>query len=151
MVGTDHNMRSGSSWRLFYAVNLGFFRHHWWMTGVSIEPELGIGRSLPGGLHADLRLGLGYMHYFWRRERMELENGEWVEANELGRSSLLVPLSATVGYRGTRDDPPSVAPFLAARWGVQGVFIDETPALSHFQLLGGIRIERGAQPGNEGR
>jgi len=140
LVGTDRTWRSGDRWRLYFGINLGFFRHHWWMTGVSIEPELGIGRSLPGGFHADLRLGLGYMHYFWRRERMELNHGRWTEAADLGRPSLIVPLSATLGYRGNEDDPPSIAPFFTARWGVQGLFLEEAPAMTHLQFLGGVRI-----------
>lgn len=40
MLGADHAWKAGRSWRLFYAVNLGFFRHYWWMTGVSIEQVL---------------------------------------------------------------------------------------------------------------
>jgi hypothetical protein len=62
MIGTDHALKSGDHWSLFYALNAGFFRNYWWMTGVSFEPEIGVGRTLLGGLRADLRLGLGYQH-----------------------------------------------------------------------------------------
>ena len=143
LVGTDHTMKSGDHWRFFYGVNIGFFQHRWWMTGLSLEPELGIGRTLPGGLHADLRLGLGYMHYFWRRETLELEDGRYVEAKDWGRPSLILPLSMTLGYRGNPDTPVSVQPFVSARWGVQGLFLDEVPVMTHLLLLGGVRIERG--------
>jgi hypothetical protein len=143
LVGTDHTMKSGDHWRFFYGVNIGFFQHRWWMTGLSLEPELGIGRTLPGGLHADLRLGLGYMHYFWRRETLELEDGRYVEAKDWGRPSLILPLSMTLGYRGNPDTPVSVQPFVSARWGVQGLFLDEVPVMTHLLLLGGFRIERG--------
>jgi len=151
LVGTDHTMRSGDHWRFFYGVNVGFFQHHWWMTGLSLEPELGIGRSLPGGLHADLRLGLGYMHYFWRRETLELEDGCYEKATDWGKPSLILPLSLTLGYRGDPDNPVSVQPFVSARWGVQGLFLDEVPAMTHLFLLGGVRIERGGDTPDGGR
>ena len=147
-MGTDRTWKSGDRWRLYYGVSLGFFRHHWWMTGVSIVPELGIGRPLPGGLHADVSLGLGYMHYFWRRKTMELKDGKYVEARNWGKPSALLPLSVTLGYWGDSDQPVKVAPFLSARWAAQGMFLDEVPAMTHFSLLGGVRIERGSwEPG----
>jgi hypothetical protein len=121
------------------------------MTGVSFEPEIGIGRKLPGGLHADLRLGLGYMHYFWRRKTLELEGGRYVEATDFGRPSLIVPLSATLGYRGRSASPLRVAPFVSARWGVQGLFLDEVPAMTHLFLLAGVRFERGRGTPASGR
>lgn len=146
MVGTDRTWKSGERWRLYYRVSLGFFRHHWWMTGVSVEPELGVSHSLPGGFHADLGLGLGYMHYFWRRESLELEDGRYVPATDWGKPSVIMPLSATLGYRGDSNRPLNVAPFVSARWGVQGLFLDEVPVLTHLQLLGGVRIGRGREP-----
>lgn len=142
MVGADHTWKSGRSWRLFYAVNLGFFRHYWWMTGVSIEPELGIGRSLPAGFRADLRLGLGYMHYFWRRKRMKWEEGRYVDAGGLGNPSVILPVSASLGYRGSSGHPLPVAPFVTVRWGVQGLFVEKVPVLTHLQFLAGVRIVR---------
>ena len=118
MVGTDRTIRSNEHWRFYYQLNLGFFRHRWWTGGISLEPELGIGRSLGGGFQADLRIGLGYMHYFWRRESLELKEGEYVEATDWGKPSLILPLSLTLGYPGPTDDPLSVSPFITGRWGV---------------------------------
>jgi hypothetical protein len=46
-VGTDSRLKSGTSWTLLFAVNVGFFRNHWWMTGLSLEPEIGVGRTSP--------------------------------------------------------------------------------------------------------
>jgi len=151
MMGTDHALKSGEHWSFFYGLNIGFFQHRWWMTGLSLEPELGIGRSLPGGFHADLRLGLGYLHYFWRREVLELVDGRYVEAKDWGRPSLILPLSVNLGYRGNPDSPVSIQPFVSARWGVQGLFLEEVPAMTHLFLLGGVRIERGGHTSDEGR
>jgi hypothetical protein len=151
MVGTDRSIRSGDSWRFFYGVSLGLFRHHWWMTGVSIEPELGIGRSIPGGFQADFRLGLGYMHYFWRRETLKLRDGQYVEATDWGTPSVILPLSASLGYRGDSGHPLSVSPFVSARWAVQGLFLDEVPAMTHLFLLGGVRIRRDRSNPPQGR
>lgn len=142
MAGWDRSWRSSEHWRLYWGVNLGFFRHHWWMTGLSIEPELGVSRAVPGGFHTDLSLGLGYLHYFWRRPTMELKDGRYVESTDFGRPSLLVPLSLTVGYRGAPEDLVEVQPFLTARWGVQGLFQPEVAVLTHLRVMGGVRIER---------
>jgi hypothetical protein len=141
MMGTDRTIRSSDHWRVFYGVNVSFFRHHWWMSGVSVEPELGIGWRVAGGFEADIRIGLGYMHYFWRRKTLELREGRYVEAKDWGRPSLILPLSLTLGYPGEKDDPLSVSPFVTARWGIQGLFLKEVPVMTHLQLLGGVRIE----------
>ena len=143
MAGMDLTWKSRENWRLYYAVNLGFFRHHWWMTGISVEPEIGISREVAGGVHAQVGLGMGYLHYFWRRKTMELKDGRYVEATDLGSPSMIFPLSLTLGYRGDAHDPVSVAPFLTARWGVQALLQEEVPIMTHFQLLGGIRVKRG--------
>lgn len=144
MVGTERSWRSGDRWALTFDVNLGFFHDHWWMTGLSVEPEVRIGHTLPGGLYGDMGLGLGYMHYFWRRKTLRLENGRYVKATDWGRPSVIIPLSATLGYRGDPARPVRIAPFVSARWGAQGLFLKEIPIMTHFVLLGGVRIERGA-------
>lgn len=151
MIGTDHPLKSGNRWSFFFAVNLGFVQHHWWMTGVSLEPEIGVGRTIPGGFHADLRLGLGYMHFFWRRKSLELKNGRYIQATDWGKPSFIVPLSVTLGYRGDPDHALSVSPFVSARWGVQALFLDEIPAVTHFFLFGGVRIERGRKTSSGGK
>lgn len=147
MVGAERALRSGERWRLALGVNLGFLRDHWWMTGFSFEPEIRLGRILPGGFQADLGLGVGYMHYVWRRRTLELENARYVEAARRGHPSLLVPLSATIRYRGRRDAPLAVSPFVTARWGAQLLFLDEVPLMTHLSLMGGVRIRRGRKEG----
>jgi len=144
-LGTDHTVNSGKNWRFFSTINLGFFRHRWWMTGASLEPEVGISRTFADGFHTDLKVGLGYMHYFWRRKSLELKDGEYVEAGSWGRPSINLPLSLTLGYRGHPEDPLTVAPFVTGRWGIQGLFLDEVPVMTHFFLLGGVRIHEGKE------
>jgi hypothetical protein len=112
MVGTDRTIRSSEHWRFYYGVNVGFFRHNWWLSGVSIEPELGIGWRMGGGFQADLRMGLGYMHYFWRRKTLELKEGRYAEATDWGRPSLILPLSFSLGYPGSSMDPSPCPPSL---------------------------------------
>jgi len=150
MVGTDRSLRTGRRWSLTFGMSVGFFQDHWWMTGVSFEPELRVGRGLPGGMKADLGLGLGYLHYFWRRETLALQDGRYVESTSWGRPSVIVPLSLTVAYRGEPGHPVSVSPFLTARWAVQGLFLEEIPAATHLFLMGGVRIARGRDAGPEG-
>jgi len=151
MMGTDHGQRSGGDWSFFFGLNLGFFRDRWWMSGVSVEPEVGYGGRFGGGFHADVRIGLGYLHYFWRRERLELEGGEYLSRADYGHPSLILPLSVSLGYRGDADDPVEVAPFITGRWGIQGLFLETLPAMTHLSVLGGVRIDRGRNtPGGGG-
>jgi len=147
MVGTDRSLRTGERWSLTLGMNVGFFQDHWWMTGVSLEPELRVGRMLPGGVKTDVGLGIGYLHCFWRRQTLALEDGRYVESTSWGRPSVIVPLSLTVAYRGDSSHPVSVSPFVTARWAVQGLFLDEIPAATHLFLLGGVRIGRGRDAG----
>jgi hypothetical protein len=140
VAGTERTLKHGRHLRLYQTANLGFFQHYWWMTGLFLDTELGISRQLPLHLHADLRLGAGYLHYFWRRRTLELEHGEYVEARDWGRPSLVIPLSIVLGYRRSSDRPFSVAPFVSAQWAVQALFTDEIPVMTHFILQVGVRI-----------
>jgi hypothetical protein len=142
LVGTDTPLKSGENWRLLFGINVGFFRNHWWMTGLSLEPEIGIGRWLPGGFYTEARLGAGYLHYFWRRPRLKLDHGRYVSAADWGSPSLIVPLSVTLAYRGDKKVPLPVSPFLSAKWAVQGLFRSEVSVVTHLFVLGGVRIER---------
>ena len=146
-VGADKILRDGERWTLSLGMNVGFVRDHWWMTGLSLEPELRIARAIPGGFQADVGVGLGYMHYFWRRKTLELKDGKYVETTDWGRPSLILPLSLTVAYQRDRGHPLSVAPFVSARWGVQALFLSEAPVMTHLSLLGGVRIRRGTGEG----
>lgn len=143
VIGADRTLRPGTGWRLYHTANVGFFQHHWWMTGAFIDAEVGLGRTLPLGLHSDLRLGVGYLHYFLRRQTLELEDGEYVPATDLGRPSLMVPLSLLLGYQGSSRQN-RVEPFVSLQWAAQGVFKPEVPALTHFFVLVGARFRLGS-------
>jgi hypothetical protein len=143
IIGTERTLRPGGRMRLYQTGNLGFFQHYWWMTGLFLDTELGLGYTLPLGFHADLRLGVGYMHYFWRRKSLELKDGVYVQARDWGKPSLMVPLSLELGYRGSPDRPLAVAPFISAQWAVQGMFLDEIPVMTHFFITVGVRFDWG--------
>jgi hypothetical protein len=143
IAGIERTLRPEGRVRLYQTANFGLFRHYWWMTGAFLETELGVSRALVRGFHADLRLGIGYMHYFWRRKSLKLEDGVYKEATDWGRPSVRIPLSLMLGYRGSSTRPLAVAPYVAAQWAVQTPFIDETPAMTHFLLLLGARIDLG--------
>jgi hypothetical protein len=150
VVGAERTLRPGGRVRLYQTANVGFVRHYWWMTGVFVDSEVGASRALPFGLHVDLRLGLGYMHYFWRRETLTLEDGEYVSSRDWGRPSLLVPISLIVGRHGRPGSGPAVAPFVSVRWAAQALFLDEVPLTTHLMLLAGVRLEWGSGPRFEG-
>jgi hypothetical protein len=140
MVSAERPLRSHTNGGLFYTLDVGLFQHYWWMTAISADSQLGIGRALPGGFHTDLRLGIGYMHYFWRRERLELVNGRYEPATDWGSPSIVVPFALTLGYRGREERPLSVSPFVSARWAAQILFLDEIPAATHLTLSLGARM-----------
>lgn len=142
-AGAERALNSGKGWTVSVAVSVAFFRDRWWMTGASLVPEIRIGRNLPGGVHAGLGLGAGYLHYVWRRKTLTLTDGRYVQATDWGRPSLLIPLSLTLGYRGNPERPLAVSPFVSARWGLQALFLDEVPLMTHFTLMGGLRIQTG--------
>jgi hypothetical protein len=150
-VGTERTLRDGDRFRHFHTVNIGFFQHYWWMTGVFVDAELGTSFRFLRGFHADAKLGIGYLHYFWRRKTLELEDGKYVEARDWGKPSLMVPLSLVLGYRGNPDHPLPVAPFVSVKWAVQAPFTDETPAMTHFVLAAGVRIHLGRSTASGGR
>ena len=145
IVGTEHMLKSGKRIQLYYTANLGFFQHYWWMTGVYLNTELGMRQALPLGLYADMRLGVGDMHYFWRRKSLELEDGKYVQATNWGKPSLMVPLSLTFGYRGSSTRPISVVPFVSMQWAIQALFADEVPVMTHNLILVGVRMSTGGR------
>ena len=150
-VGADRTLKQGDHLRLYGTANLGAFRHYWWMTGVFVSSEFGAGYALPYGFHADLRLGVGYLHYFWRRKTLELKNGRYVQVRNWGKPSVLVPLSFVLGYRGTPARPLLFAPFVSAQWAVQAPFAEEAPAMTHFILAVGVRVDLYRLTGGYGR
>ena len=143
IVGTERTLRPGGRVRLYQTANLGFLQHYWWMTGAFLDTEFGVSSAFPFGFHADLRLGVGYLHYFWRRKILELRDGEYVQVTDWGNPSLMVPLSVVLGYRGNSACPLAVEPFVSVQWAVQGLFLDEVPALPHLLMLVGARIPLG--------
>ena len=151
LIGTERTLRPGGRLRLYQTANLGFFQHYWWMTGVFLDTELGVSHTLPLGFHADLRLGVGYLHSFWRRETLELKDGKYVHARDWGRPSLIVPLSIVIGYRGGSPRPLTIAPFISAQWAVQAPFTNESPVMTHLFLHVGVRINRGSVTATAGR
>jgi hypothetical protein len=151
VVGAERTWKPGDPLRLYHTVNLGVFQHYWWMTGVFLDAELGVGYELPLGFHTDLRLGVGYLHYFWRRESLELKDGVYVQARDWGKPSLMVPLTLMLGYRGSPTHPLTVAPFVSAQWAAQALFLDEIPVMTHFFLAVGVRIDLGRSTQDAGR
>lgn len=150
VVGAERTLRPGDHLRLYHTLNFGVFQHYWWMTGVFLDAELGISYALPLGFHADGRLGVGYLHYFWRRETLELKDGVYVPARDWGKPSIMVPLSVILGFRGNPDHPFVVAPFVSAQWAAQALFTDEISAMTHFFLAVGVRIDLGRSTPSKG-
>lgn len=151
VVGSDRTLKPGRRTRLYQTANVGFFQHYWWMTGLFLDTELGVGWALPLGFQGDLRAGVGYLHYFWRRKTLELKDGKYVRATDWGRPSIFIPMSVVLGYRGSPAHPLAASPFFSVQWAIQAPFIEETPAMTHFLLLVGVRIDRGNATRAEGR
>jgi hypothetical protein len=144
-AGTERVLRRGRHLTLIQTANLGFFQNYWWMNGITADTELGIRRWLPLGLDVDLRVGAGYMHYFWRRQTLVLEGGRYVKARDWGRPSLVIPMSLVLGYSGNGANRLSMSPFICARWAVQALFKEEIPVMTHFILSAGLRMDWGGR------
>ena len=142
MVGTERTLRPGRRVRLYQTANLGLFQHYWWMTAAFLNTEMGSSFALPLGIRTDLRLGIGYLHYFWRRQLLELRDGVYAPVTDWGKPSLMIPLSLELGYRKkpSRPHAQTIEPFVAVQWIAQGLFLDEIPALPHLLVLVGARI-----------
>ena len=145
IVGTERMLKSGRHIQLYQTVNLGFFQHYWWMTCVFLNTELGVRQALPLGFYADMRIGVGYKHYFWRRKVLELEDGRYVQVTNWGKPSLMVPLSVTLGYRGSSTRSHAVEPFFSMQWIIQALFADEVPVMTHNLILVGVRMSTGGR------
>jgi hypothetical protein len=145
IVGTERMLKSGRHIQLYQTVNLGFFQHYWWMTGVFLNTGLGVRQTLPLGFYADMRIGAGDMHYFWRRKTLELKDGSYVQATNWGKPSLMVPLSVGLGYRGSSARPIAVVPFVSMQWAIQALFADEVPVMTHHLILAGVRMSTGGR------
>ena len=142
-VGTERIFKPGGSLQWLYTANIGILRNYWWMTGAFADVEIGFRHSLPLGFYDDMRLGAGYMHYFWRRETFELKDGKYVRAIDFGNPSGIVPLSIVLGYRGNSARPKKIIPFVSAQWIFHVLLKEEIPALTHVLILGGVRITLG--------
>jgi hypothetical protein len=138
-------LKSGRHTQLYHTANLGFLQHYWWMTGVFLNTELGVRQALPLGFYADMRVGVGDMHYFWRRKSLELKDGSYVQATNWGKPSLMLPLSVGLGYRGSSTRPIAVVPFVSMQWVIQALFADEVPVMTHHFILFGVRMSTGGR------
>jgi hypothetical protein len=146
IFGAQRTLRPAGFARLLGSVDLGFFQSYWWMTAVFANCAFGMERSIAWGLVADLRLGLGYMHFFWRRKTLAFRDGKYVSARDWGHSSLLVPLSTSLGYEGTGARPWRVSPFLRLQWAVQTPVTEEAAVMTHLFFFVGTRIRWGGNP-----
>ena len=151
MVGTERTLKSGGRFRLYQTANLGFFQHHWWISGAFLNTELGGSCRLFLGFHVDLRLGVGYMHCFHRRKILKLKDGKYVQSTDWGVPSLMAPLSLELGYRGQSGRPLFFAPFVSLQFAFQALFRDKVPGLPHMFILVGVRIPLGQILSGRGR
>lgn len=140
-VGAAYPLKRWKYIDLYQSVNTGFLQHYWWMSALYLDTESGTRFTAPFGFYADVNAGLGYMHYFLRRETMVLKNGSYVREPDRGMPSIIVPMSLSLGYSGKPDQQPLFAPFLSIRWILQGMFLEEIPAMSHMLLMAGVRIQ----------
>jgi hypothetical protein len=139
-TGAEYPVKKWKSISIYETVNAGFLQHYWWMTALYLDTDCGARFAFPFGFCSDINAGLGYMHYFFRRKTMELRNGEYIQAPDWGKPSIILPLSIGLGYIGKPGHALSVAPFLSMKWIVQGTFLEEIPAMTHILLSAGIRM-----------
>lgn len=111
-IGTEFNLKSKPSARLFQTANLSYFYHHRLNHGISIYSELGYEQRLQFGPAFSGLFGLGYLHTFATAEEFSFQDGQYLNKNDRGNARLLASLAFDIGFYLKKEQPKSPKIFL---------------------------------------
>ena len=111
-IGTEFNLKSKPSARLFQTANLSYFYHHRLNHGISVYSELGYEQRLKFGPAFSALFGLGYLHTIATAEEFSFQDGQYLNKNDRGNARLLASLAFDVGFYLKKDQPNSPKIFL---------------------------------------
>lgn len=111
-IGTEFDLKSKPSARLFQTANLSYFYHHRLNHGISVYSELGYEQRLKFGPVFSALFGLGYLHTFATAEEFSFQDGQYLNKNDRGNARLLASLAFDVGFYLKKDQLHSPKIFL---------------------------------------
>ncbi|AEE50285.1 hypothetical protein [Haliscomenobacter hydrossis] len=140
-IGTEFNLKSKPSARLFQTANLNYFYHHRLNHGISLYSELGYEQRLQFGPAFSALFGLGYLHTFATAEEFIFQDGQYLNKNDRGNARLLASLAFDVGFYVKKDQSNSPKIFLRYQsWLEYPYSPGFIPLMTHTNLHLGTKI-----------
>lgn len=140
-IGTEFNLKSKASSRLFQTANLSYFYHHRLNHGISLYSELGYEQRLKFGPAIGALFGLGYLHTFATAEEFSFQDGQYLNKNDRGNARLLASLAFDVGFYVKKDQPNSPKIFLRYQFWLEYPYSPGfIPLMTHTNLHLGTKF-----------
>lgn len=140
-IGTEFDLRSKPSSRLFQTANLSYFYHQRLNHGISLYSELGYEQRLKAGPALSALFGLGYLHTFATAEEFQYQDGQYVNKTDRGNARLLASLALDLGFYLQKDNPHSPKFFLRYQsWLEYPYSPGFIPLMTHTNLHLGTKI-----------
>ena len=127
---------------LLYNSSLSWYYHEQFANAFLLDFAIGCKiKPKSSGIFFNADIGLGYQLSLNPVYMYELDdNGEYVQDKFVGRSSLVIPVSAKLGYKFQKMKFP-VSLFVKYKWIVQTPYIDDVvPIVPHGTLHFGLGI-----------
>lgn len=91
-------------------------------------------------LYAEARAGLGWQRSYHPVEALRFEGGQWISTAG-GRSQVTMPFSLSFGYRGDKENPNTVQPFVGYQL-VPALFYNAVIPLNFYTMFhAGVRVQ----------
>lgn len=140
-IGTEFDLRSKPSSRLFQTANLSYFYHERLNHGISLYSELGYEQRLKSGPAFSGLFGLGYLHTFGTAEEFTFQDGQYLNKNDRGNARLLASLAFDLGFYVQKGHPHSPKIFLRYQsWLEYPYSPGFIPLMTHTNLHLGTKI-----------
>ena len=112
-VGTEFDWCTGSHFRLYPAINVGYMFHRKLFQGLYGNVKIGLDLRTGAGIVFKSQLGLGYLHTFTTRQEYQLLDGQFVSDPDRGNARVMPSLNLGVGYLLRRGDLHSPELFMS--------------------------------------
>ena len=125
---------------LLYNSSLSWYYHEEFANAFLFDFAIGCNIKPKSGLFFNADIGLGYQLSLTPVYMYELNDyGEYVRDKFVSRSSIVIPVSAKLGYSFQKMKHP-VSIFVKYKWFVQAPYIDDVPIVPHGALHFGLGI-----------
>ena len=125
---------------LLFNSSLSWYYHEQFANAFLFDFAIGCNIKPTSGLFFNADIGLGYQLSLTPVYMYELNDyGEYVRDKFVSRSSIVIPVSAKLGYNFQKMKRP-VSIFVKYKWFVQAPYIDDVPIVPHGALHFGFGI-----------